>query len=107
MPGTIKDAISVTLQLEYRYLWVDEYCIDQNDNDHRNDQIKKMDQIYRGADLTIVAAAGESKKYGLPGVGSRKRKDRKVVSVKDVVVFSNGPQPDNQARLSRWFTRAW
>jgi hypothetical protein len=107
IPGTVKDAISVTLQLGYRYLWVDEYCIDQNDDNHRNDQIKRMDQIYRGADLTIVAAAGENKVYGLPGVESTKRKDNKVVCVEDVVVFSNGPEPNVQAKQSKWFTRAW
>lgn len=107
IPGTVKDAISVTLQLGYRYLWVDEYCIDQNNDSHRNDQIKRMDRIYRGADLTIVAAAGENKTHGLPGVGLTKRKDRKVVCVEDVVVFSNGPDPNVQSEQSRWSTRAW
>jgi hypothetical protein len=107
IPETVRDAISVTLQLGYRYLWVDEYCIDQSDDTHRDDQIKKMDQIYRGADLTIVAAAGGNKTYGLPGVGSTKRKDREVVCVEDVVVFSNGPNPNDEAKQSRWFTRAW
>lgn len=107
LPGTVRDAISVTLQLGHRYLWVDEYCIDQRDDNHRNDQIKRMDQIFRGADLTIVAAAGENKTYGLPGVGSTKRKGSKVVCVEDVVVFSNGPEPADAAVYSTWFTRAW
>jgi hypothetical protein len=105
-PATIRDAISVTLQLGYRYLWVDEYCIDQNDDSHRNDQINKMDRIYMGSDLTIVAAAGKSKTHGLPGVGSTKRRDREVIRVEDVVVFSNGPDPVLQARETEWFTRA-
>lgn len=30
-PRTITDAITVTKQLGYRYLWVDQYCIDQED----------------------------------------------------------------------------
>lgn len=107
IPGTVRDAISVTLQLGHRYLWVDEFCIDQNDPNHRHDQIRRMDQIYRGADLTIVAAAGENKRYGLPGVGSTKRKDSKVVCVEDVVVFSNGPDQNDLATQSKWFTRAW
>jgi hypothetical protein len=107
IPRTVADAISVTLQLGYRYLWVDEYCIDQNDENHRDDQIKRMDRIYHGADLTIVAAAGENKNHGLPGVGSTKRGNRKVVCVGDVVVFSNGPDPYEEAKNSPWFTRAW
>jgi len=107
MPGTIRDAISVTQQLGYRYLWVDEYCIDQNDEIHQKTQINKMDQIYRGADLTIVAAAGEHKGYGLPGVGSTKRRGIKAVCTGDVVIFSNGPDPAFEAANSKWFTRAW
>jgi hypothetical protein len=107
IPGTVRDAISVTLQLGYRYLWVDEYCIDQNSDDHRNAQIKRMDQIYHGADLTIVAAAGNDKAYGLPGVESTKREGSKVVRVEDVVIFSNGPELGKQARRSKWFSRAW
>ncbi|KAF2850240.1 HET-domain-containing protein [Plenodomus tracheiphilus IPT5] len=106
-PGTVGDAISVALQLGYRHLWVDEYCIDQKDDNHRNDQIKKMDQIYRNADLTIVAAAGENKMSGLPGVRLTKRKDRQVVCVDDVTVISNGDWPNLKVRKSKWFTRAW
>jgi hypothetical protein len=107
VPRTIRDAIDVSVQLGYRYLWVDEYCIDQKDDKHRSDQIRRMDQIYRGADLTIVAAAGENKMHGLPGVGSTNRKSSSIVCVKDVVMFSNGPEPTDEARRSKWFTRAW
>ena len=107
MPGTIRDAMSVTKELGYRYLWVDEYCIDQKDKTHRKAQINKMDQIYRGADLTIVAAAGEDKGYGLPGVGVTKRQVGKTVCIGDVVIYSNGPEPDSETQESKWFTRAW
>jgi hypothetical protein len=107
IPGTIRDAIIVTLWLGYRFLWVDEYCIDQKDEIHRKDQIGRMDQIYRGADLTIVAAAGTNKMYGLPGVGSTKRAERKIVYVEDVVVFANVIKPHTEIRRSKWFTRAW
>jgi hypothetical protein len=107
IPTTIGDAIIVTLELGYRYLWVDEYCIDQSDHNHRNDQIMKMDRIYRGADLTIVGAAGDNKMYGLPGVGSTKRKGREVICMDDVVVFSNGPDPRQEIWESTWYSRGW
>jgi hypothetical protein len=45
IPKTVRDAIIVTNNLGYRYLWVDEFCIDQNDETHRLDQIQKMDGI--------------------------------------------------------------
>jgi hypothetical protein len=107
IPRTIRDAIVVTLQLEYRFLWVDEYCIDQNDEIHRKDQIDKMDRIYRGADLTVVAAAGMDKMYGLPGVGPTTRTEENVVRIGDVIVFSKGIMPHIETRQSKWFTRAW
>ncbi|KAH7408084.1 heterokaryon incompatibility protein-domain-containing protein, partial [Phaeosphaeria sp. MPI-PUGE-AT-0046c] len=107
VPTTIRDAVHVTLQLGYRYLWIDEYCIDQSDETHRKEQIEKMDQIYQGASLTIVAAAGTDKAYGLPGVLTTRRKGRKVARIDDVILFSNGPDPCKVAERSKWFTRAW
>jgi hypothetical protein len=67
IPTTIKDAMRLCELLEYRLLWVDALCIDQ---DRRNEhgQIDSMRIIYGGADLTIVAAAGTDSWAGLPGV---------------------------------------
>jgi hypothetical protein len=107
LPRTVQDAVTVTKQLGHRYLWVDEYCIDQCDEMHKHHQINRMDQIYRGATLTIVAAAGENKDYGLPGIGGTKRKGSKAITIDGVIIFSHGPAPDEEARLSKWFKRAW
>ncbi len=60
LPVTVKDAIKVTKLLKYQYLWIDRYCIDQEDEASRQNQLNKMDAIYRGADLTIIAAAGKT-----------------------------------------------
>lgn len=70
---TIEDAISVTKRLGYRYLWVDRYCINQNDSEHKMKQIRQMGAIYSSADLTIVAAAGNGPKHGLPGISLPRR----------------------------------
>jgi hypothetical protein len=107
LPQTIEDAISVTKLLGYRFLWVDNYCIDQLDMKHKKEQIGQMDQIYRGTDLTIVAAAGENKVSGLPGVNGTKRKRLESVRVGDFVLFSTGPEPISHIKSSAWFTRAW
>jgi hypothetical protein len=68
-PATVKDAMTVTLELGYQYLWCDAYCINQEDEVHKADQISKMDRIYRCAVFTIVAT-GPSKHHGLPGVST-------------------------------------
>lgn len=83
------------------------YCIDQSDSDHQSQQIGRMDEIYKGADLTIVAAAGENKTHGLPGVNSTKRKHIAAVRIGDITLLSNGPEPIDSMEKSEWFTRAW
>ncbi|KAF2738515.1 heterokaryon incompatibility, partial [Polyplosphaeria fusca] len=54
---TIIDSINVTQQLGHRFLWVDALCIVQDDPTSILKNVDMMDQIYLGADLTIVAAA--------------------------------------------------
>jgi hypothetical protein len=68
LPLTIEDSISVCKALDYRYLWIDRYCIPQKDREMRNRQIQQMDDIYCGSALTIIACAGSGPQYGLPGV---------------------------------------
>ena len=74
IPQTVADAIVVTQQLGIRYLWVDRYCIGQDNAAEKHATISNMDSIYRNACITIVAAAGSDSNYGLPGI-SRPRKN--------------------------------
>jgi hypothetical protein len=107
IPRTIEDAITVTRRLGYRFLWVDEYCIDQRNEQRRSQQIGRMDAIYRLADLTIVAAAGNDKAYGLPGVDKTKRKRMKAVPLTGITLFAILNDPDCTLERIKWFTRAW
>jgi NADH:ubiquinone oxidoreductase subunit 4 (subunit M) len=69
LPNTIKDAIAVTQQLGFRYLWIDRYCIDQQNQTHAMQQIEQMGSIYKYSEITIIAACGIDPSYGLPGIG--------------------------------------
>lgn len=104
---TVQDAIAVTKGLEYRYLWVDRHCINQNDETEKRTVIAKMDRIYRGADLTIVAAAGHDEHFGLPGVGTTSRKKQRVVELDSCTILSTGPDPMFETQRSRWWSRGW
>ncbi|KAF1837046.1 HET-domain-containing protein [Decorospora gaudefroyi] len=105
---TVKDAISVTRRLGYRFLWVDEYCIDQHNEAHRADQIRNMDQTYKGADLTIVAAAGKDKTYGLPGVNTTARTRNQVVHLEHATLHTPCPDPLIEGTMrAKWYDRAW
>ncbi|RFN43603.1 het-domain-containing protein [Fusarium flagelliforme] len=62
---TIQDAILVTRALGIPYIWVDALCIIQQDDSRDwNEQASKMDEIYGGSTVTLVAASSSSAKYG-------------------------------------------
>jgi hypothetical protein len=64
IPRTVKDTMLVVRHIGMRYLWVDRYCIDQNNSDAKHHIISNTDSIYQYATLTIVAAAGKDAEYG-------------------------------------------
>lgn len=107
LPRVIEDAISLTLSLGYRYLWVDRYCIPDGDAAEKHSQISKMDMIYAHATATIVAAAGEGADYGLPGVGQTPRKRQPQARMKEGVLVSTLPSARGALKSSKWMTRAW
>ncbi|KAF2841389.1 HET-domain-containing protein [Patellaria atrata CBS 101060] len=73
LPKTIQDAIDLTRELGYLYLWVDSLCIVQDDDKVKLNLIANMDSIYANSTVTIVAASGTDASTGLSGYekGSR------------------------------------
>lgn len=65
LPATIRDATHLLRALGQRYLWVDAYCIDQDDPTDKAELVSKMDRIYQNAVFTIVAADGHDANAGL------------------------------------------
>ncbi|KAK3046763.1 hypothetical protein LTR09_011788 [Extremus antarcticus] len=61
---TVQDAIFVTRRLGYRYLWVDAICIIQDSRDDKHIELSRMNEIYRLAALTIVAANAHTSAEG-------------------------------------------
>jgi Heterokaryon incompatibility protein (HET) len=107
LPAVIEDAMLAVVQLGFRYLWVDRYCIDQNSEEDKHSQIKVMDLIYQRAVVTIIAAAGAGPDYGLPGVGNRPRRTQPSLQVDDHVLLSTLCHPASQTLESEWITRGW
>ncbi|KAH6714839.1 heterokaryon incompatibility protein-domain-containing protein [Leptodontidium sp. MPI-SDFR-AT-0119] len=56
LPPTLQDAIAVTRDLGFRYLWVDALCIIQDDTEDKVAEINRMGTIYKNSTLTIAAA---------------------------------------------------
>ncbi|KEY73597.1 hypothetical protein S7711_09133 [Stachybotrys chartarum IBT 7711] len=64
MPSTFADAIRVAVALGYKYIWIDAFCIIQDDDDDLSRELPRMGDIYRYADLTIYAAGAKSSHTG-------------------------------------------
>jgi hypothetical protein len=73
LPNTISDAILLCRDLGEKWLWVDRFCIVQDDAITKGTQINAMDVIYGTAVCTLVAAVDPAKGTGLPGVRGRPR----------------------------------
>ncbi|RTE70627.1 hypothetical protein BHE90_014977 [Fusarium euwallaceae] len=109
LPTTVRDSIVVTQKLGFRYLWVDKYCIRQDDEQDKSRQIRLMAKIYGSAQLTIVAVAGSDPSYGLPGVSRSRRPCQPHVRVRNRTItwaFSLKSVQDD-ILSSVWSTRGW
>ncbi len=107
LPNVIQDAVAVTRELGFRYLWVDYYCIDQDNEREKVTQIKFMGLIYEMAEATIVAAAGEDASFGLPGVGNTPRLLQPRAIIGKQLLVSLLPDPRLIIKQSRWMIRGW
>ncbi len=103
---TIKDAVFATKEVGLQYLWVDKYCVNQVDEAVRAHQINSMDLIYRGAELTLIAASGDDENYGLPGV-SRERDIPKSFTTGGFIITHIENDRGYAICTSRWATRGW
>jgi len=106
LPKTIEDSMCVTLQLGMSYLWVDRYCINQQDAEEKHRLIKNMGAVYRGAALTIIAAAGNGPGHGIPGVNGTPRRQCYSHLVKPGQDIINIDVVD-EIQHSMWNTRGW
>ena len=107
LPKTIEDAITVTMELGFEYLWIDRYCIDQSNNPEKHQQLQQMGSIYRNAAVTIIAASGSDPGYGLPGVGPTPRKCQLQQRIGDRTFIAFPQSPPQLITKSVWMSRAW
>ncbi|CAO2656798.1 Nn.00g056010.m01.CDS01 [Neocucurbitaria sp. VM-36] len=107
VPTLIQDAVIATIKLGYNYLWVDFYCIPQDDASEMQRQIRSMDRIYLESEVTIIAACSENAATGLSGVSNniRQRSTKATVGRNTLVAIYS--QEAESVVYSKWNTRAW
>jgi hypothetical protein len=110
LPKTIEDAITLTLLLGYRFLWLDALCIVQDDpSEDKILHLTSMKAIYSGASLTIAAAAGSHADHGLPGISVPRQNlqySERVKGLKLATMFPSFSELENSSSLL-WNTRGW
>lgn len=107
-PATVLDAVEVTKEFGFQYLWVDRLCINQSDPDEKSYLISNMTTIYEAAELTIVAAAGMGASDGLPGVGSTPRRPQPKYALNSgSMLLSILRDPRHDILESQYWTRGW
>lgn len=108
MPKTIRDAVRITKELGHRYLWVDQYCISQRNDAHKDQQIRNIGKTYQGAALTNVAASSTSSHSGIAGISSDRETGLKTCEVDGRVVLKIlRTEPIAYTHASPWWQRAW
>ena len=113
LPGTVQDAIKCAQELPFQYLWIDALCIVQDNNDHKDKQLRQMDRVYSCAALTLVCACPVARGSndpcdGFPGLDNdNAARDRSVRLVKGLRMMVVSLCVDDYLRSTRWWTRCW
>ncbi|KAI1383532.1 uncharacterized protein F4822DRAFT_434644 [Hypoxylon trugodes] len=92
----VEDAISATLSMGIRYLWVD-----------RHDQVSQMGNIYSNSEVTFIVAAGEDAEYGIPGIGTTPRRRQLQEIIGNTELLQCFPNSSYAIASSKWATRGW
>ncbi|KFY66069.1 hypothetical protein V496_02211 [Pseudogymnoascus sp. VKM F-4515 (FW-2607)] len=108
-PATIQDAITLTRQLDYRYLWIDSICIVQDDIADKATQVMHMDAIFTRANFVIVAASGGDANSGLTGLSGSPRDitQHTVTYSDDLTLLSLNIGREDDLNASVWNSRCW
>ena len=110
IPRTIDDTVELTAKLDFRYLWVNRYCIDQTSAQVKHQQIQHLHTIYASAQTTLTAAAGDNSALGLPSVSPVRQSPCRTVMIGRLTFVSKlelEADFKSLARRSSWTSRAW
>lgn len=117
-PKVIEDALFVCKTVSVPYLWVDLYCIHQNDPVRKSVEINAMGYIYYHSHITLVAGLTterddlEIERNRHPGLISASAADdlgstQRVETISNRRYISALPSIFHQVLLSDWCTRGW
>ncbi|KAK3324946.1 heterokaryon incompatibility protein-domain-containing protein [Apodospora peruviana] len=107
LPKTVEDAIQACRQLGEGYLWIDRFCIIQDDLEDKGRQISAMATIYSLAKFALIITDGDSDS-GIAGI-SRERTQAQMRE--QISGFRFISEPAGWREIigdgSVWSTRGW
>lgn len=106
LPAVFADAVTLTLSLGLRYLWIDRYCFMPLDASERRRQVGLMGDIFSRSALTLIVAAGEGVDDGIRGV-SAARTAQLSLQTETGLFTTTLARADVEVAASPWATRAW
>lgn len=112
IPKVVEDALRICAAISIPYLWVDLYCIDQQDAQQKAAEINAMGYIYHHAQITLVdghirsltdANAGLLPEDTTSDLGGNQR----IETIGDKSYITTLPQTMDRIHASQWETRGW
>jgi hypothetical protein len=108
LPKTFQDAIKVTRELHVPYLWIDSFCIVQDDEEEWKRESARMEDVYTSAYCTIAATSAVDSNAGF----LKRNITGEYVYIQDdsgrqVYVCSDIANFDDEVEEAQLNTRAW
>ena len=97
------------LKLEINHIWMDRVCIDKEDSDQKQNNIRCMNAIYGAAFATIVLAV-PSRRYleqGLPVFSAPRIPCQHVEKIGHLELATTFPSLEMTIMTSEWRSRGW
>ncbi|KAH9242348.1 hypothetical protein K456DRAFT_1743591 [Colletotrichum gloeosporioides 23] len=107
IPKTIRETIELARQLNIRYIWVDAFCLIQDDPEDLLQGIGVMDKIFERSWVTAVAASGHNANSGLPGFSGGTRVPREATVIQPDVSMTVFMDLDGMLESTVYQTRGW
>lgn len=108
LPALIEDALTLSLSLGYRYIWIGHYCLAAREHKlERRQQLDLVGDVFARSALTIIVAAGDGVTDGIPGVSLPRDEDQLSLQNESGLFTTSLLRPDIEVAASRWANNAW
>lgn len=77
LPATFQNAVKITRELGFKYLWIDSICIIQGDDGDFNEEAKKMEDVFSSAWCILAASSASGQSDGF----LKKRDEREYLTI--------------------------